>query len=96
MAKPNVAKVVHLYKEQQGRLTYREFADALTEALGKHDSVSYNAVAFWGMGRYNPDYWMLVHLVTFNSSWPGDFARDCLAVMKPEIWHPTEAFASDN
>lgn len=85
MIKPSVAGIVWKYKDEQ-RITYGQFSEQLSSALGKHDDVSKTSVANWGQGTFNPDYWMLVYLVTHASGWTADFARDCLAVMKPEMW----------
>lgn len=82
---PNVMDVVKKYKDDR-KITYHEFAKEVSRSLGKHDQVSINTVSTWGQGKYNPDYWMLVHLVMNDSGWIADFARDCLAVIKPEIW----------
>lgn len=79
-----IDQIIQKYRNQQN-LSQQELADALTEAL-PGVSLTRQAVHNWESGRQAPGYLFLVSVFMAYGDWRCDFARECLAVLKPELW----------
>lgn len=79
-----VQDVVIRYMERTG-LTLRKFADALALQI-REETLSHSAVLRWRDGRSEPDTDFLCRCLLAYRDWRFDFALDCLAAKRPEIW----------
>ena len=79
-----VQDVVQRYLENAG-VSLRKFAEALTESV-RFDGLSHNAVMLWRDGISEPDTDFLCLMLLAYKDWRFDFALECLAAKRPEIW----------
>lgn len=82
-----IQKIVSVYRKQR-KLSFRNFAIALSDGLKAEDQVTYQTIKNWEDGVYQPNINLLLTLALTVRDWRGDFAFDLLSVMKPEIYQP--------
>lgn len=75
--------IKHIVKKYIAGRTIRSFADSLSV---NGTSISHATIINWRSGRTEPTTDYLVTLVTKTSDWRRDFALECLASKKPDVW----------
>ena len=83
-----ISEVIQSHRSSQ-KLTQQEFADILTEKL-PGISLTKQAIHNWESGKQSPGYLFLISIFMAYGDWRCDFARECLAVLKPELWAEQE------
>jgi transcriptional regulator with XRE-family HTH domain len=93
MTKP-IQKIVSEYRKQRG-LSLHDFAQELSEDLKPQEHVTYETIRNWENGIYQPNFQLLMTLALTVRDWRGDFAFDCLAAMKPDIYEPMTSIGKE-
>jgi hypothetical protein len=79
-------EIVSRYMDQQG-MTLRGFAEALSERL-PGEEIGHSTVVNWREGKTAPTTDFLVTVLMRYRDWRFDFALECLAEKRPEVWGP--------
>lgn len=79
-----VSDIVIRYLESTG-LTLRQFANNLAHQL-RDETLSHSAVLRWRDGVSEPDTDFLCLCLMAYRDWRFDFALECLAAKRPEVW----------
>jgi transcriptional regulator with XRE-family HTH domain len=66
-------------------LTYRSFAEALTEHL-VNTGISHTSIANWEKGINDPSTDFLLTCLVVHQDWRRQFAIDCLQAKLPEVF----------
>lgn len=88
----NVSEIVKKYRQEQ-KMSLREFAAALNKPLAilDGDGPSYQAVYSWENGDYEPKIMTLNLIALHTNDWRRDFAFECLATLRPDLYPAKEA-----
>ena len=81
----NPASIVTAQYRKNLDLTYRSFADALSEHLVNF-SVTYATVMNWEKGMTDPNTDFLLVCLVIHSDWKRQWAIDCLCAKLPEVF----------
>jgi transcriptional regulator with XRE-family HTH domain len=84
--------IVKEYRKERG-FSLRKFAEALSKDIP--EDISHQTVKNWEDGVHEPDFSFLVGLALTIRDWRGDFAFDCLAAMKPDIYEPMTSIGKE-
>jgi hypothetical protein len=87
----SIAWVVMKYLVHQG-LTLRDFAAALSQDLGDGFKITHPTVINWRDGKTLPETDFLALVAIRYRDWRRDFALECLALKKPEVWSEPGGF----
>ena len=79
--------ITRKYRSQRD-LSLRDFAKKLSEDLVGGEKVSHQTIKNWEDGVHKPDFSFLVTMALTKRDWRGDFALDCLATIRPQIYEP--------
>ncbi len=83
--------IVKKYRQQRG-LSLRRFAEALQgDAILSADlgmEISHQTIKNWEDGIHNPQFSFLMMLAMTARDWRMDFAFDCLAALRPQLYEP--------
>jgi hypothetical protein len=79
-----VALVTEEYRKREG-LTYRAFADAITEHM-VNVSISHPTIINWEKGCTEPPTDFLLLCLVIHQDWRRQFAIDALAAKLPEVF----------
>ena len=80
--------IVKEYRQKQ-QLSLRDFAAALSDGQAG-DGISYQSIRNWETGVYTPSIDLFMALAMKTGDWRRDFAFDCLAALRPDIYAPAE------
>jgi transcriptional regulator with XRE-family HTH domain len=86
-------QIVSRYRKSK-KLSLRKFAAVLVENI-QGESLSYMTVKNWEDGINTPDFSFLMTLALKCRDWRGDFAFDCLAAIKPNLYQPASAIGRE-
>lgn len=84
----DLASVTRNYRKLNS-LSQEEFGAALAEQLPEY-SFTKQAVSQWEKGKNKPDFEFLVLSAMRYSDWRRDWAFECLAALRPEVFSAPE------
>jgi hypothetical protein len=85
----SISDITKNYLDKTG-MTLRRFADELCSGLSYDGdiNVSHVTVINWRDGKTEPGTDFLTLVLLRNHDWKADFALECLAAKRPEVWGP--------
>ena len=84
-----ISELTRKYRSER-ELTLAQFAQALMEKIPA-DNVSKQSVHHWESGKHRPAGDFLLLVAMRYGDWRRDWALNCLAVMRPDLYAPAEA-----
>lgn len=86
-----IGQIIEAYRKEYGNgngpLSYRDFADKLSEGFSV--KVPFQSIEAWEKGKWIPGMMFLDSLSNMTTDWRHDFANDLLAVLLPMRFEPT-------
>ena len=89
----NNNKIPHLVSSylKEHSLSYREFADVVSDQLGTPDAISYQAVQYWVSGEFKPRPTLMALLYQHGHGSIKELALAVLKELRPEEYQPVQS-----